>query len=104
MVTQSEFEEAAREFHLAVNGAHHAQEQADLAYEQAEAVRGSLEDMQCLKEFQRPVEGFGIEDFEEVWFVVDLCGRQKGHSGPHDEGVMADDYGAAVILAAAEPS
>lgn len=88
MVTESEFEKAAVEFHLAVNAARQARVEVDEA-------RWALEDMQCLKEFQCVIGDAEGIDFA---FVLTLCGYRKGHAGPHGEGPMSCEYEAAVML------
>lgn len=88
MVTESEFERAVVEFHLAVNAVRQARIEVDDA-------RCALEEMQCQKMFQCV-----LPDAEDVDFalVQALCGLRKGHEGPHDEGPMSPEYEPAVIL------
>lgn len=35
---------------------------------------------------------------DDFAFVLTLCGRRKGHEGPHSEGPMTAEYGSAVVL------
>lgn len=88
MVAESKFAKAAVEFQLAINAARQAQVEVDDA-------RWALEEMQCLKEFQSVVADADGDDFA---FVLMLCGRRKGHEGPHSEEPMTPEYESVIIL------
>ncbi|QUL78057.1 hypothetical protein [Brevibacterium sp. SMBL_HHYL_HB1] len=88
MVSEKEFAEAVRDFHLAVNAVRQAKVEVDEA-------RLALEQMQCLKEFQLVVPDAEGVDYA---FLLTLCGLQKGHEGPHGEEPMTPEYEEAVIL------
>lgn len=87
MVTESEFEKATVEFHLAVNAARQARAEVDDA-------RQALEKMQCQEMFQCVLPDAEGVDFA---FVQALCGLRKGHEGPHDEGPMTPEYESAIV-------